>query len=56
MRNANNENTSKGNLKDSALSVPVFCAFFFEKKGYRKQKVQRKNSSWGTENYKQRTF
>ena len=32
MRTTNNANTGRSNLKDSALSVPVICAFFFEKR------------------------
>ena len=37
MRTANNANTGRSNLKDTALSVPVFCAFFL-KKGLLKSK------------------
>ena len=44
MRNANNENTSKGNFKRYGTVCAGYLYPFFKKKGSRRQKVQRKNS------------
>ena len=46
MRNANYENTSRSNLKDTALSVPVFCALF-SKKGLLKSKKHKERMARG---------
>ncbi len=41
MRTTNNANTSRSNLKDSALSVPVFCALFFEKRAIKSKSTEK---------------
>ena len=44
MRNANKENTSKGNFKRYGTVCAGFLCFFL-KKGHSKQKAYRKNTS-----------